>query len=143
MMDKLVTGNFNSSVANPKTEVDWLSYNEDNVAEYVNDPDSGFGFTVQGYLDELEGMNQMHDVSRYEGNNKRLPIAFFAGKEDPCIGGAKGFADSVDTIKKAGYKRITTRLYPHMRHEILNETDYQRVYQDVVRWLDANLVKKS
>ena len=139
LMDRLVTGNFNTSVTDPKTEVDWLSYDEENVKKYIDDPDSGFGFTVQGYLDELEGMNQMHDVSLYQCKNKKMPVGFFAGKEDPCIGGEKGFADSVNTIKQAGYKRVSTRLYPHMRHEILNETDNQRVFKDIVRWLDSNL----
>ena len=142
-MDRLVTGNFNKSVSNARTDVDWLSYNEKNVKNYLDDPDSGFGFTIQGYIDELEGMKQMHKVRLFQHKNPKLRIVFFAGKEDPCIGGEKGFADSVDTLRKAGYKQISTKLYPHMRHEILNETDNQRVYRDILRWINLNVVKKS
>lgn len=139
VMDKLITGNFNKAVENPSTGVDWLSYNEENVKQYLEDPECGFGFTVQGYLDELEGMEQMHKVEHYHCTKPKMPVAFFAGKEDPCIGGQKGFADSVGTLKSAGYRHISTRLYPKMRHEILHETDSQRVYRDIKNWLDANI----
>ncbi len=139
LMDHLVTGNFNKSVKNPKTAVDWLSYNKENVQNYLDDPMCGFGFTVQGYLDELEGMRRMHDLKNYHCRNPKMPVYFLAGREDPCIGGDAGFADSVDTVKMAGYHNVLTKLYPNMRHEILNETEYQKVYNDILRWLDHKL----
>ena len=143
LLDRLVTGNFNRSVKNPKTDVDWLSYDEANVQEYIEDPLCGFGFTVQGYLDELEGMRQMHEVKLYQVKNRQLPIVFLAGGEDPCIGGTEGFKDSTDTLRNAGYRNITTRLYPKMRHEILRETNHERVYRDILRWLEKTQQKKE
>ena len=141
LMDKMVTGNFNKSVQNPKTPVDWLSYSEENVQKYIADPLSGFPFTIQGYLDELQGMQQMADVSRYECRNHELPIYFFAGEEDPCIGGLSGLESSIETLRKAGYVNITSRLYPHMRHETLNEEDRLRVYEETAAWLTEQLNK--
>ena len=139
LMDQLVTGNFNKSVKNAKTPVDWLSKNEKNVQAYLEDPNCGFGFTIQGYLDELEGMRQMHQVELYSGENPTLPILFVAGQEDPCIGGMEGLEDSMNTLKEAGYKNITFKLYPNMRHEILQEEDRERVYRDIKNWIDQRI----
>ncbi|MBQ9328279.1 MAG: alpha/beta hydrolase [Solobacterium sp.] len=136
LMDSMVTGNFNKTIKDPETPVDWLSYNKENVKKYIEDPDCGFGFTIQGYIDELTLMGQMHDVARFRVSKPALPIRFIAGEEDPCIGGVNGLEDSIGTLKKAGYTEITSRLYPHMRHETLNETDHQTVFSDIADWLD-------
>ena len=140
LMDRLVTGNFNKSVKDPKTPVDWLSYNEDNVQNYLNDPNCGFGFTVQGYLDELEGMRQMHRVELYNCTKPDLPILFVAGEDDPCIGGKEGLKDSIDTLKQAGYRKISKKLYHHMRHEILQETDNEMVFREIRKWLKSGVI---
>ncbi len=42
---KLSIDRFNKSVVNPKTNCDWISKNEENVKEYINDKYCGFGFT--------------------------------------------------------------------------------------------------
>ena len=137
LMDQMVTGNFNRSVHRPRTKVDWLSYSRENVDSYIADELTGFGFTVNGYIDELTGMEQMHNSGLYRCRRPQLPIAFFAGEEDPCTGGTKGLADSVNTLRKAGYSDIFQKSYPHMRHEILNETGKEKVGRDMVKWFDG------
>ncbi|MBO7703916.1 MAG: lysophospholipase [Solobacterium sp.] len=139
LMDQMVTGNFNRAVENPDTPLDWLSYDSENVRKYIDDPDCGFGFTIQGYIDELRGIRRMHRVKRYLFNNPKLPIAFFAGADDPCTGGDAGLDDSAGTLVKAGYRDISVKRYPGMRHEILNETGRQEVYEDIENWLEAHI----
>ena len=51
-----------------------------------------------------------------------LPILFISGAEDACRGGDKGFAQAVEMMRGRGYQEVDSRLYPGMRHEILNET---------------------
>ncbi|MEE8807403.1 MAG: alpha/beta fold hydrolase [Lactimicrobium sp.] len=140
-LDKLMTGGFNKGIENPKTPVDWLSWNTDNVQSYVNDPDCGKPFTIQGYMDLMDGMQRMGNVKLYHVKKPDLPIALFAGEDDPCIGGKEGFASTVSTLKQAGYTHISTKLYPHMRHEILHETDAQKVYEDIVFCLESMRTK--
>lgn len=139
LLDQLVTGNFNKKIKDPKTPLDWLSFNEQNVADYQNDPLCGFPFTVQGYADELEGLVRMAKQERYAVKNRDLRILAFAGEEDPCIGGNEGWSKTLALLRHAGYTDIEARLYPHMRHETLNEKYNLSVYQDVRRWLDARI----
>lgn len=135
LLDQMATGSFNGSIENPRTKLDWLSFNEKNVDDYIADPWCGFPFTIQGYQDLFELMIRMHDVSAYRCTEPNLPVLFFAGEEDPCTGGQKGFADSQETLRKAGYQNIESRLYPHMRHETLHEDDAETVMKDTADWI--------
>lgn len=132
MLDNMMTGTFNKGIKDPKTPNDWISYNEENVMKYYNDPDCGVPFTIQGYMDLVDGMIQMNDSDLYLCSVPELPIYFLAGEDDPCRGGDKGFEESMDVLKKAGYTNIHSKVYPHMRHEILNEKDHDIVVNDIL-----------
>jgi alpha-beta hydrolase superfamily lysophospholipase len=139
LLDTMATGSFNKSVENPRTPVDWLSYNTDNVDTYVKDKYCGFPFTVQGYHDLFEGMLRMHDTKAFKVKKPYLPIWMYAGKDDPCRGGDDGFADSVNNLKKAGYRNVTSSLYEGMRHETMHEKDGRKVMEDTAAWILANI----
>lgn len=48
----------------------------------------------------------------------------------------KGSQASIKTLESAGFANITQIVYHNMRHEILNETDKEKVYNDIIRFLD-------
>lgn len=136
ILDNLATGSFNKGIENPRTPVDWLSYNTENVDRYVADELCGFSFTNQGYLDLFCGMVDMSKPSLYRVTNPNLPILLYAGEDDPCIGGEKGWNDTIKRLKDIGYQSVESALYPHMRHETLQEADSEKVMHDVVEWCD-------
>lgn len=143
LLETLATGSFNKAIENPETNVDWLSYNQNNVREYIEDEWCGIPFTNQGYLDLFSLMKQMGDISQYQCTNPNLPIYVFAGEDDPCIGGQKGFLKSIQLLKNAGYRQIDTKLFEHMRHETLHEDDSKVVMKAAVEWLDENIVTRE
>ena len=108
---------------------------------YIADEDCGFPFTAQGYYDLFDGMEMMADVKRYHCSNPYLPIRFIAGEDDPCTGGPKGLKDSMSRLEKAGYRSITCKVYPGMRHEILQEKAADAVSKEVADWILEKVVK--
>ena len=38
-------------------------------------------------------------------------------------------------MRRVGYESVDVKLYPGMRHEILNETDRLTVWNDILTWL--------
>ena len=38
-------------------------------------------------------------------------------------------------MKRVGYKKLTGKMYPGMRHEILNETEKYTVYKNIYEYL--------
>ena len=61
-----------------------------------------------------------------------IPVHFISGEQDPCAPDRKGFDAAVQRMKDAGYRRVTSKMYPGMRHEILNHTEHQVVFDDLL-----------
>jgi alpha-beta hydrolase superfamily lysophospholipase len=125
-------GAFNKAIKNPKTPYDWICSDDEVVRAYIDDPCCGHGFTVSGFRDLFILTDRMTQVERYQNVNTALPILMLRGEEDPSTGYEKGAADSVETLRNAGFSDIRTITYKHMRHEILNETGKEQVYADVI-----------
>ena len=65
---------------------------------------------------------------------KDLPVMIISGANDPVGMNGKGVLAVADSLAGAGIEP-TTILYPGMRHEILNETDNDVVFKDVLSFL--------
>ena len=64
--------------------------------------------------------------------NPELKIFVIAGKNDPVIQNERKFEQLVRFLNERGYKNTYSKLYENMRHEILNETENLKVYNDVL-----------
>ena len=66
---------------------------------------------------------------------KDLPILIIAGEEDPVGAKGKGPTKLAALYKKYGLTNVELKIYPKMRHEILNEINHQIVYDDIANFL--------
>ena len=66
--------------------------------------------------------------------------AVFVRGDDPCYVNVRRFKKSIDHMRLIGYRNVRGKLYPGMRHEILNEKEKYRVYGDVWKWLKKEKV---
>ena len=78
----------------------------------------------------------MKKANKYKAINKELPFLLISGEEDPCTGGEKGRKASIKVLEKAGFKNIEVETIKDMRNEILNENDKQKVYDDILNFLN-------
>ncbi len=116
----------------------WINSAPAVVAAYDADPACGFTFTVDGFQTLFELMNRTFRKAGWRCSKHALPILFMAGAEDPCIKNKKKFKEEVDFMKGVGYQDVQSILYEGMRHEILNEPDKQKVFEDVLVYLEKN-----
>ena len=65
------------------------------------------------------------------------PILLISGDMDPVGGMGKGVRKVDRFLESSGHSHVTFKLYPGARHEILNETNRQEVYDDVLLFLEA------
>ena len=130
-IESLSTGSFNKCVKNPKTNFDWLSYNEKNIESYLNDPLCGQGFSIQAYNDLFHLVRGMKSVKKLENINSSLPILLLWGLDDPCVGGKKGSQKSINALKKHGFNNLKNVSFKNMRHEIINENDSKLVLKEI------------
>lgn len=136
MLDGMVTGPFAKAVENRKTDLDWLSYNEENVTKYIEDPLCGVPFTIGSYNALFHLISDIHNPKKYKNVKENLPMYLISGMDDPCTGGEKGRELSISILQKAGFNNLEVKTLEGMRHEILNETNKKEVYQLILDFLN-------
>ena len=109
----------------------WVCSDPEVVRRYDEDPACGFTFTLNGFLALFDLLGSTYSEKGWQVKNPRLPIWFISGEDDPCMVNRKKFVDAMGLLQYVGYENVTYRLYPGMRHEILNEREKHRVFEDV------------
>ena len=120
-----------------RTPFDWLTRDTDIVDQYIRDPDCGYLFTVQG-MHDLIAVNAMTNADAwYRDVAKDLPILLTSGEMDPVGNYGEGVRKVGDRLRETGHTRVTVKIYPECRHEILNELNRDEVMNDILRWIKA------
>ena len=136
LVNNMVLGGFSKAIPDATSSLDWLSYNKENVERYAKDPLCGEEFTLGSFNALFHLVSDINKPGQYKNVNAECPIYLISGIDDPCTGGEKGRADSLDRLQKAGFKNIEVKTMDHMRHEILNEDDKQTVMQLILEFLN-------
>ena len=137
LLTSMVLGPFVKAIDNAKSPLEWLSYNEANQEYYANDPLCGAEFTIGSYNALFHMVGDISKAKLYKDVKEDLPIYLISGEDDPCTGGEKGRKASITVLEKAGFKCLKVDTLNHMRHEILNETDKEKVQQMILDFIEA------
>lgn len=114
----------------------WLSTDKTNVDNYNINPLCTYQFTCNGFIGLFDLMQDTYSSDGWKIAKPGLPVHFMAGADDPCITSSKDFEAAVKHMKDVGYKTVTSHLYDGLRHEILNETEKQKVWDDILLLID-------
>lgn len=132
-IDKVAFGPYNKKTEN-RTPFDWLSTDKAEVDKYIADKYCGFLFTAVGYRDLFTVLDKVSGSDWYGSLNKELPMLVISGEDDPVGAYGKGIKQIYNDLNSAGQKDVTLKLFPGMRHEILNEVDRVEVYKYITSW---------
>ena len=138
-LNDLAFGSYNKAFEPKRTDFDWLSRDNAQVDKYIADPLCGFLPSAQLQNDMMGGILYIQDQKNVERMKKDLPVYFMSGDMDPVGAAGKGVLKAVESFKKAGMQDVTVKLYPGGRHEMLNETNRDEVFADVLAWLNSKL----
>lgn len=114
----------------------WLSSNQDNVEAYDACEDDGYVFTTNGFRNLFTLMIDAYDPKGWALKNKDLPIFFIAGEFDPCIVSKEQWEKAQQRMREIGYSNVRGVLFDGMRHEILQETKKQKVFDAILDFLN-------
>lgn len=135
-VDRLAFGGNNRKFKPARTPSDWLTRDEAIVDAYRADPRCTFNFTLSAYKDLFTAILYTGRKSNIARIPKKLPLFLIAGSQDPVGNFGKGVMTVYDRFKAAGIDDVAIKLYADDRHEILNETDRELVYQDIFAWME-------
>lgn len=120
-------------------ENSWLTKDVDIVRKYYQTPECSFVFTINGYQGLYEAVNFSCNAQNAQLIPRKLPLFIVSGAKDPIGGLGKGVKEVYHLYKEAGVEDITYKLYDNDRHEILNETDRQDVFEDLLAWMNVRI----
>ncbi len=126
-----------------RTNIDWLSTNEQHVSSAQIDPLSQFIFSNQGFYD-LFTLNE-YAVSKtiYNGTPKDLPILLISGADDPVGEYGALVQGTYDRYLQTGHTDVHMKLYPGRRHEIHLDPGGADVINDFLAFLNERIAKAS
>ena len=140
LVTNLAFGAYNKLFAPNRTSCDWLSADEDNVDTYMADPLCGADATVGLFRQMLLGIRFNQKLSNLRQMDPRIPVLFVAGEKDPVGDCGNGVRRTYQEFRRAGVQDCTLKLYPGLRHEILNEkAQQQQIFEDIGQWLTSKL----
>lgn len=142
LIDHLCFGNNNKKIPHNKYKFEWLSTDLEEVKRYERDPLCGTLFTAGFFYYFFKGLSKLYKKHRLAKIPKELPILIISGEEDP-VG---NYGALVKKLHKkyidAGINNVKLKLYSAKRHELLNETNRDEVFSDVLSWINQEEIYK-
>ncbi len=121
---------------NKKDKTRWMSLSVKNRMDFINDKYNGIHFSNNGFYTVLNLQNKATKKKWAKNIPLDFPLFFVSGSDDPIGNFGKGIENIVRKLEKQKFTKVKMKLYPKMRHEILNEDIKEEVYQDILKWMN-------
>lgn len=142
-VNRVAFGSYNKKFKDAVSPNSWIASDPAVVEAFDADPRDGFVFTLNGFEVLFSLLGRTYSKQDWRMQNPKAPIFFIAGEDDPCIISPKDFQKAVSFMQARGYQDVKSKLYPGMRHEILNEIGKEAVWQDVSNWVKTKILERG
>ena len=139
LLQSLCFGAYNSQFKPNRTESDWVCSVDEVVDAYIADPFCQVMPTVTLMRDMLTGIRFNQQAENLAKMDKTTPVFFLSGDQDPVGSNGKGVRAAYQSFLDAGCGHVRLKLYPGGRHEMLNEHNWQDVYDKLLSWFDQQI----
>ncbi|MGN0522289.1 MAG: alpha/beta fold hydrolase [Eubacterium sp.] len=123
-----------------RTNYDWGSRDTKTIDDYVADEYCGFMFSSSGYQDLAKLCIECNTDKWAQNIQSDMPILLISGSMDPVGNYSKGVQEVYDRLIKTGHTKVDLKLYPDARHEILNETNKEEVYEYIDNFICKSIL---
>ena len=138
LLHALADGAYSRAIKDARTPFDWLSRDPAVADAFMADETCGFMFGAGAYATLTDLAHRANAPATYRDTPHDLPLLFVSGDADPVGKCGRAVADAAESMEAAGAEDLTLRLFPGMRHEILNELGKQEVYDFVLNWINSH-----
>ena len=118
---QLSFGTYNQKFKPNRTSADWLCADEQALNQYLADPLVRKNISSGLFWELLGSMRRTGSACEYDGWDTGLPILLISGQDDPVGNGGKGVRAIYNRMQKAGMEKVTLKLFPGARHDLLHE----------------------
>lgn len=132
-LNNLSVGKYNKAFKPNRTDLDWLTRDDNIVDWYVNSPLCGYSYTPKFYEEISKGLLYIISEDAIK-QTPRIPLLFVAGEKDPVGDFGEGVKKVNEKYRLLGYD-TDIELYKNARHEVLNELNKEEVYKRISNFL--------
>lgn len=132
LIDKLTFGSYDKKVKGGS----WLNSSNDLAAKYYEDPYCGFIMSAKFYLNFFSMFDWIYKPNFIDNLDKEKPIYLIGGKEDPFSKNGKLVQKLFKYFVQQDIKHVKMNLYTGARHEILQEPTKDKVYKNILKFLN-------
>ena len=132
LLDKLTFGKYDKQTKNGS----WLNSSNDLAARYYQDKYCGFIMSAKFYYNFFSIFDWLYKHDFMDNLDKDKPIYLISGKEDKLSKNGKLVQKLFKFLAHQDVKQVKMNLYSGCRHEILHETNKEKVYKDILKFLD-------
>lgn len=136
---KLSFGTYNRKFAPNRTPYDWVTLSRITVDAYLTDPMCGENPSMGLFREMLTGMTIMGRPETIRKMDPNLPTLFVSGAMDPVGDFGRGVEKAFRLFQTNGMRKVSMKLYPNLRHEILNEDCKEDIFRDLLHWLTEQM----
>ena len=116
-------------------EFSWLSTLKSTRVKYLADKYCGFPFSASALGDLVKLVGNVNSKKLIAATSKTMPILIVSGEQDPVGNYGEGPAKVAELFKKNG-ANVELKIYPGVRHEILNDTSREEVINDILEFMN-------
>ena len=127
---KLTFGNYGKNFENGN----WLTRDQKIFDEYNKDEFCGNVCSANFYVSMFSNMKRVYKKENLEQVVKDKPFLIISGDKDPVGGDGALVQKLKELYDKLGVQDVQIKLYKDARHEILNETNKEEVFNDILNF---------
>ncbi|WP_426480545.1 alpha/beta fold hydrolase [Chryseobacterium sp. R2ACT005] len=117
------------------SDTSWLSVNPNNRKAFEQDELCGIPFTHNAFYTLFTIYKKATARNWAATISQSFPFLFVSGQNDPIGDFGKGVMHTVNNLKTDGFQNVEVKIYPEMRHEILNESIREEVLNEIYNWI--------
>ena len=137
-MEEFTTKKHNYFFKPNRTTHDYISSDNMNVDEYIEDELCGFPMTNQFWMDLKNGCTKIWKKDTYKKFNRKIPFFFITGSFDTVNNMGKQAFDMHQKFLELGFS-TRFKTYEKSRHEPLSDVEKETVWKDISNFFKANL----
>lgn len=117
------------------SDTSWLSVNRNNRKAFEQDELCGIPFTHNAFYTLFTIYKKATARNWASSIPKSFPFLLVSGQNDPIGDFGKGVMHTANNLKADGFQHVDVKIYPEMRHEILNEEIREEVLNGIYNWI--------
>jgi alpha-beta hydrolase superfamily lysophospholipase len=125
-----------------KTDLDWLTSNEDMSSESLALPTTYVLFNNEFYRDFLLAFFEINENKNWKNIKRTISILLLGGRMDVAGNFGESIRNKYNMLKSIGFKDVNYQIYDGLRHSILRETKRKKVIKDILEWLELQINKR-